>query len=462
MCRLRIPNGILNAMALRRRRRSRRALRRRLCRRHDARQPADPRDRRQACDRRAEAHPGSGPHLARRRRRQHPQHHRQPDCRHRSAGVDRHAARSPASCIIYILNHRELYGLPRKFNVAFDGGGTIAVLEDTNDIGFAAVESRRATASRPASISGSRSAASPATATSPATPGSARRRRRRAGRRRRRARLHRPWRPHRPQAGAARNTCSSASGIEKFLRRDRKAAAASSSPPLPPAMRARRLSTHGHIGVHPQRQAGLSYIGVVLPVGRLTASQMRGLADDRRAPRQRHDPPHGVAEPADLRRRRRRVAAATGRHRGARPRHRRRAAIRARPGRLHRQYRLQILGHRHQGAGAAAGGASRERRGARSAGQHPSHRLPALLRAALRRRYRPSRRPRSGRGGDRGLSILWAAAPAASAISPARSIGLPMAEVPRRVEAPAARLSGARRDETRASTNSPSAMRSTR
>src|SRR5438105_7379704 len=39
----------------------------------------------------------------------------------------------------YILNHRELYGLPRKFNIAFDGGGLVGMLEDTNDIGFAAV-----------------------------------------------------------------------------------------------------------------------------------------------------------------------------------------------------------------------------------------------------------------------------------------------------------------------------------
>src|SRR5205814_4010627 len=30
--------------------------------------------------------------------------------------------------------------LPRKFNVGFDGGGIIPVLEDTNDIGFQAVE----------------------------------------------------------------------------------------------------------------------------------------------------------------------------------------------------------------------------------------------------------------------------------------------------------------------------------
>src|SRR6201996_603174 len=39
----------------------------------------------------------------------------------------------------HILNDRSLYGLPRKFNVGFDGGGKIAVLEDTNDIGFQAV-----------------------------------------------------------------------------------------------------------------------------------------------------------------------------------------------------------------------------------------------------------------------------------------------------------------------------------
>ncbi len=34
-----------------------------------------------------------------------------------------------------------------------------------------------------------------------------------------------------------------------------------------------------HIGIHPQRQQGLFYIGVVLPLGRLESNQMRGLAD---------------------------------------------------------------------------------------------------------------------------------------------------------------------------------------
>src|ERR1700749_2502972 len=39
----------------------------------------------------------------------------------------------------HILNERALYGLPRKFNVGFDGAGRIPVLEDTHDIGFQAV-----------------------------------------------------------------------------------------------------------------------------------------------------------------------------------------------------------------------------------------------------------------------------------------------------------------------------------
>jgi len=39
-----------------------------------------------------------------------------------------------------IINHREFYDLPRKFNIAFDGGGLIGSVEDTNDIGIKAVK----------------------------------------------------------------------------------------------------------------------------------------------------------------------------------------------------------------------------------------------------------------------------------------------------------------------------------
>lgn len=38
----------------------------------------------------------------------------------------------------HILNTPSLHGIPRKFNIAFDGGGTISSVADTNDIGFVA------------------------------------------------------------------------------------------------------------------------------------------------------------------------------------------------------------------------------------------------------------------------------------------------------------------------------------
>ncbi|MBD2514572.1 precorrin-3B synthase [Nostoc sp. FACHB-973] len=43
---------------------------------------------------------------------------------------------------------------------------------------------------------------------------------------------------------------------------------------------AQKIDTnYQHIGIHPQRQKGLFYIGVVLPLGRVESRQMRGLAD---------------------------------------------------------------------------------------------------------------------------------------------------------------------------------------
>ena len=92
MCRLRIPNGILNAWQMRG-----------LADAADSfgggyadvttranlqirEIPAQPRRRPAA------GGAGARPHLARLGRRQYPQHHRQPDRRHRPAGTDRHAA----------------------------------------------------------------------------------------------------------------------------------------------------------------------------------------------------------------------------------------------------------------------------------------------------------------------------------------------------------------------------------
>ncbi len=38
------------------------------------------------------------------------------------------------------------------------------------------------------------------------------------------------------------------------------------------------VNKHGHVGFHRQKQDGLFYVGVVLPVGRMTPDQMRGLS----------------------------------------------------------------------------------------------------------------------------------------------------------------------------------------
>ena len=147
----------------------------------------------------------------------------------------------------------------------------------------------------------------------------------------------------------------------------------------------------------PQKQPGLNYIGVVLPVGRLTSGADARPRRDRRALRQRHAAPDGLAEPADLRHRRRdrrrlhRAIDALGLGVEA-------SAIRARPGRLHRQCRLQVLGLQHQGPRAEARRLSRGAGRARPADQHPSHRLPPFLRPALCRRHRPAGPARSSEG----------------------------------------------------------------
>ena len=56
-----------------------------------------------------------------------------------------------------IINDRAFYDLPRKFNIAYDGGGLIGSVEDTNDIGVKAVRIESATsAASPSPLGGER------------------------------------------------------------------------------------------------------------------------------------------------------------------------------------------------------------------------------------------------------------------------------------------------------------------
>ena len=179
----------------------------------------------------------------------------------------------------HILNDRSLYGLPRKFNVAFDGAGRIAVLEDTNDIAFAAVEVKDGFGLDPGvwfrlgvgGITGHRDFAKetgivvrPEDATPVADA------------------IVRLFIEHGDRSNRLKARLKyvlDSMGVDKFmaavaerLGRKLERAPAESIAPRP------AFDRTAHIGVHPQRQAGLNWIGVVLPLGRLTCEQMRGLA----------------------------------------------------------------------------------------------------------------------------------------------------------------------------------------
>lgn len=179
----------------------------------------------------------------------------------------------------HILNERTLYGLPRKFNVAFDGAGTIPVLEETNDIGFQAVSVRNGFGIEPGiwfrlllgGVTGQRDfgrdtgvVVRPNDATKVADA------------------IVRVYIDHgdRSNRNKARlKYVLDRFGIEKFLSLVEEKLGRSLTRVQTEALEPRpRFDRTAHIGVHPQKQQGLNWIGVVLPVGKLTAGQMHGLA----------------------------------------------------------------------------------------------------------------------------------------------------------------------------------------
>jgi len=190
-----------------------------------------------------------------------------------------------------ILNQRELYGLPRKFNVAFDSGGTISAAADTNDIGFFAVRvtetslsalASQLSAPRPSAgvyfrcelggITGHKDFArdtglllTPEQLVPVATA------------------MIRVFREHGDRTDRKKARLKYLlerwHGHEKFLEETQKK--------LPfPLVRLPRaageprapVDKRAHLGLHPQAQPGRFYLGIGVPVGRLTAAQMRALA----------------------------------------------------------------------------------------------------------------------------------------------------------------------------------------
>jgi ferredoxin-nitrite reductase len=179
----------------------------------------------------------------------------------------------------HILNDRTLYGIPRKFNVGFDGAGAIAVLEETNDIGFSAVEVKDGFGVEPGvwfrvavgGITGHKDFAhetgvivKPAEATAVADA------------------IVRVFIDHgdRTNRNKARlKYVLDAFGIEKFMGLvEGKLGRKLLHVPNEAIARRPAFDRFAHIGVHAQKQAGLNWIGVALPVGRMSSDQMRGLA----------------------------------------------------------------------------------------------------------------------------------------------------------------------------------------
>jgi ferredoxin-nitrite reductase len=179
----------------------------------------------------------------------------------------------------FILYHRELYGLPRKFNVAFDGGGRIAVLEDTNDIALAAVQVADGFGVAPGvyyrlglgGITGHRDFARETGVIVPPADAV------RVCNAVIRVFINHGDRTDRTKARL--KYLLDRWGLPKFLEAVEQELGEALTRVDSEAMAPRGpIDKHGHIGIHPQLQAGLRYVGVACPVGRLTAEQLRGLA----------------------------------------------------------------------------------------------------------------------------------------------------------------------------------------
>ena len=174
-----------------------------------------------------------------------------------------------------IINDRSFYDLPRKFNIAFDGGGLIGSVEDTNDVGAKAVKVGDEIFFRIA-IGGATGhkafARDLGVLVKPAelnkvivaiirvyiANGN------RGDRKKARLKhLLETW------------------SLEKYLTETEKIL----------GYRLQRVATglklefadskfpHSHIGIYPQKQMGLNYAGVAMPVGQITPKQMLRVAE---------------------------------------------------------------------------------------------------------------------------------------------------------------------------------------
>ena len=184
-----------------------------------------------------------------------------------------------------IINDRSFYDLPRKFNIAFDGDGLIGTVEDTNDIGLKAVR-----------VAADNGAVEPGIYFRVALGGA-------TGHKafaRDLGVLVKPEEVLKVTVALVRVYIANGNrgdrkkarlkhlletwSLEKYLEETEKLLGYKLLRPPPDLKLETQISKpetppHTHVGVYPQKQAGLNYLGVAIPVGQITPKQMLRLAD---------------------------------------------------------------------------------------------------------------------------------------------------------------------------------------
>jgi ferredoxin-nitrite reductase len=180
----------------------------------------------------------------------------------------------------YLNNNRDLFGLPRKFNIAFDSGGAVSVVSNTNDIGFVATRALPTASIEPgiyfrvllAGITGHKRFAidsglvvKPEEAVAVAAA---------------MVRVFNEEGDRTDRKKARLCYVLDRIGVGGFLEKTQsKLAFPLRFAGLEACEPARRVVRHDHLGTHPQKQPGLHYVGIAMPVGRMTVAQMEALAD---------------------------------------------------------------------------------------------------------------------------------------------------------------------------------------
>lgn len=177
-----------------------------------------------------------------------------------------------------ILNDRSFYDLPRKFNIAYDGGGLIGAVEDTNDVGARAVKAGGEIFFRIALGGATGHKAFARDLGVLVKPGDLNKvvsaivrvyiaNGNRGDRKKARLKhLLEKWtlEQYLEETEKVLGFTLTRAPEEKSEIENRKSEIA------PP---------HSHVGVYPQKQSGLNYVGVTIPVGQITPKQMIRVAE---------------------------------------------------------------------------------------------------------------------------------------------------------------------------------------